>query len=199
MNIRSIKTVYDFMQYCRMPLWCQRTVRDMKIGDIFLFGQYKEEITEGSDEYFVAEAWIEKTRGKWHFYGTWTHPTKPSRPLIMTYGEFKVLSGGVIVFGKDGAGVREFALVSRYLDCLVRKMTKEQKLLFISKGSKPLYRGIWVDKNFIDRQGHVRYDEKGKLEPYRLDYSSHAPTHQLHAIISAGIALGQIESVQEVA
>lgn len=199
MNIKSIKTVYDFMQYCRMPLWCQRTVRDMKTGDIFFLGQYKEEITEGSEECFIAEAWIEKIRGEWHFYGTWTHPTKASRPLIMTWGEFKILKGGSIVFGKDSAGVREFALVSHYLDYLLRKMTKEQKLLFISKGSKPLYRGVWVDKNFIDHQEHVRYDDKEKLERYRLDYSRHAPTHQLHAIVSAGLALGQIESEQEVA
>ncbi|HCA3439633.1 TPA: hypothetical protein MO340_004195 [Salmonella enterica subsp. salamae serovar 35:g,m,s,t:-] len=193
MNIQKVKNVYDFMQYCRMPLWYQRTVRDMKVGDIFFLGQYKEETTEGSDEYFIAEAWIERTRGAWHFHGTWTHPTKASRPLIMTDGEFRVLKGGTIVFSKEGAGVREFALVSRYLDYLVRKMTKEQKLLFISKGSKPLYRGVWVDKNFIDRQEHVRYGEKGKLEHYRLDYRGHAPTHQLHAIISAGLALGQIE------
>ncbi|MGQ3665408.1 hypothetical protein [Citrobacter braakii] len=199
MNIKTIKNMYDFMQYCRMPVWCQRTVRDMKIGDTFFLGQYKEEISEGSDEYFIAEAWIEKKRGEWHFYGTWTHPTKGSRPLIMTYGEFRVLKGGIVVFSKDGAGVREFALVSRYLDFLVRKMTKEQQLLFITKGSKPLYRGVWVDKNFIDRQEHVRYGDKGKLEGYRLDYSRYVPTHQLHAIISAGLALGQIQSKQEVA
>lgn len=35
MNISVIKTAYDFMQYCRMPLFFQRTIRDMKVGDAY--------------------------------------------------------------------------------------------------------------------------------------------------------------------
>jgi len=51
------------MIYCKMPGWDQRTIRDMKVGDIFMLGKYTEPYPD-SEEYdtgFVAEAWIEKT------------------------------------------------------------------------------------------------------------------------------------------
>lgn len=191
MKLSSVETVYDFMRYCRMPLYCQREIRDMKVGDIYYLGQYKEKIPEEDDEYLVAEAWIEKERGIYKFYGTWTFPTKPSRPLIMTWGDFKILNAGIIRFCKDGQGVQQFALVSRYLDSLVMKMSREEQLRYLSAGSKPLFRGVWMNKDYIDRKEHVKYEGKS-LRRYRVDYSKHAPTHQLQAIITAGIALNQI-------
>lgn len=109
MKISSIKTVYDLMRYCRMSLCFQRSIRDMKVGDTFILGKYTQPASydgdsfcvpprysaclDGSEACFVAEAWIEKERGAYYFYGTWTFPTKPRRSFIMTFGEFKIRKG----------------------------------------------------------------------------------------------------------
>ncbi|MCU6244020.1 hypothetical protein [Enterobacter asburiae] len=192
MKISSIKTVYDFMRYCRMPLSCQRTIRDMKVGDTFYLGQYREKIHDNDEGSFVAEVWIEKERGIYKFYGTWTIPTKTQRPLIMTFGDFNISKGGIIKFGKEGAGVKEFAIISRYLDKVVRKMSLDELRRYFSADTSPLFRGVWVDKRFIDRRKHIKYDENKSLHWYRLDYSNYAPTHQLQAVVTAAIALKQI-------
>lgn len=76
MKMSSIKTVYDFMRYCRMPLYFQRSIRDMKVGDTFILEKYTHPTADDSDAFhvpqrvsddgkahFVAEAWIEKERG----------------------------------------------------------------------------------------------------------------------------------------
>ena len=109
MKVSSIKTVYDFMRYCRMPLWFQRSIRDMKVGDTFILGKYTQPVSHDSDSFcvpprysacldgseacFVAEAWIEKERGVYSFYATWTFPTKPERAHVMTFGEFRISKG----------------------------------------------------------------------------------------------------------
>lgn len=37
MKLEHIKDVYDLMRYCHMPVWCQREVRDMKVGDTYFW------------------------------------------------------------------------------------------------------------------------------------------------------------------
>lgn len=191
MKLSSIKTVYDFMSYCRMPLWCQRQIRDMKVGDIYFLGKNRKWVGEKEEGYFIAEAWVEKERGRYAFFATWTIPTKQSRPLIMTFGGFTVKDGGLILFDNDFRGVRDFARVSRYIDSMVRRMSHDERRRYYSAGSKPLFRGIWIDKNYIDRQLHVKYEGE-KLRRYRNDYRNYAPEHQLEAIITAGMILKQI-------
>ena len=53
MKVSSIKTVYDFMRYCRMPLWFQRSIRDMKVGDTFILGKYTQPVSHDSDSFCV--------------------------------------------------------------------------------------------------------------------------------------------------
>lgn len=196
MKLSSVKTVYDFMQFCRMPLWCQRQIRDMKIGDIYFLGKYKEWVGELDGDYFIAEAWIEKERGRYAFYATWTFPTKPARALMMINGYFTIKKGGFIFFEKDGEGVKDFALVSRYIDVLERKMSIDEKRRYFKAGSKPLFRGVWLDKDYIDRQLHVK-EESGSLRRYRNDYRNYAPTHQLEAIVTAALFLKVIPPDEE--
>lgn len=194
MNIQSVKTVYDLMHYCHMPVWCQRQIRDMKVGDTYFLGQYKHVIDDEENNepaQFVGEAWIEKERGVYNFYATWTIPLKPSRSLIMTSGKFKILKGGIINFSENVEAVRSFALVSRYLNRLVMKMSEAERRNYYDRGSKPLFRGVCVDKDFISRE--ARYIKEGEsLKRVRADYSNYLPTHQLQAIVTAGIALKQI-------
>lgn len=193
MNIRSVKTVYDLMHYCHMPVWCQREIRDMKVGDTYFLGQYKHvaDNDDGDPTEFVGEAWIEKERGNYHFYATWTLPLKPNRSLIMTSGTFKILKGGVIDFGENAQAVRSFALVSRYLNRIIMNMTPAECDNYYSSGTKPLFRGVCVDKDFISRK--VRFIKDGEsLKRVKVDYSNFIPTHQLQAIVTAGIALKQI-------
>ncbi|EEG9646617.1 hypothetical protein GNN13_23030, partial [Salmonella enterica] len=143
MKVSSIKTVYDFMRYCRMPLWFQRSIRDMKVGDTFILGKYTQPVSydsdsfcvpprysaclDGSEACFVAEAWIEKERGIHSFYATWTFPTKPERAHVMTFGEFRISKGGIIEFDNNDHAVRSFALVCRYLAHMLSCMSDEDK------------------------------------------------------------------------
>ncbi|ECG7524891.1 hypothetical protein FLC00_20295 [Salmonella enterica] len=190
----AVKTVYDLMRYCHMPMWCQREVRYMKVGDIYFLGKYKEvmyseDLNEDVD--FVGEAWIEKERGIYKFYATWTIPMKPSRSFIMTNGGFKVLKGGAVNFGGDLSAFRSFALVSRYLNRLVMKMSNEERNEFYKVGSKPLLRGICIDKDSISRRPH--YIKEGEsIRRVWLNYSNQLPTHPLQAIVTSAIALKQI-------
>lgn len=201
MNVNSIKTVYDFMAYCRMPLCFQRKIKDMKIGDTFILGKYAQRIS-GEESYglipvshdeacYVAEAWIEKERGFYSFFGTWTFPTKPTRAFVMTSGKFKILKGGVIEFA-ESESVKSFALVCRYLVWLVKKMPKEEKQRYFSANSVPLFMGIWLDSDLVERKTRA-YPEEGKPKPVRMDYSNFAPTHQLAAIVDAGLSVGAIQ------
>lgn len=204
MKASSIKTVYDFMRYCRMPLYFQRSVRDMKVGDTFILGKYTQLITgeensvlmpvSDSEPCYVAEAWIEKERGFYSFFGTWTFPTKPTRAFVMTSGKFKILKGGVIEFA-EAESVKSFALVCRYLAWLVKKMPKEEKQRYFSANSVPLFMGIWLDSDLVEIKTRV-YLEEGKPKPVRIDYSNYTPTHQLAAIVDAGLAVGAIQDVR---
>lgn len=184
MKLNSVKTVYDLMTYCKMNKFFQRDIRDMKVGDTYFLGQYKESIPSNYTGEFIAEAWIEKERGIYKFYGTWTFTTKEERPHIMTFGEFKIIKGGVIEFADNMKGVREFALVCRYLDLIRRKMSVEELQMYSSAGTRPLLCGVWLDENYLGRRRHF---DKEKQSMCWLSYKQYAPTQQLAAIVMAGI------------
>lgn len=194
MKLEHIKDVYDLMRYCHMPVWCQREVRDMKVGDTYFLGKYKEVLFSeelNDDVDFVGEAWIEKERGVYNYYATWTIPMKPSRSFVMTHGQFKIGKGGVVSFVKDSSPFRSFALVSRYLNRLVMKMSQEQRSEFYKSGSKPLLRGVCIDKDSISRSPH--YIKEGEsIRRVWLNYSNQLPTHPLMAIVTSAVALKQI-------
>ncbi|WP_447885329.1 hypothetical protein [Serratia fonticola] len=201
MKISSIETVYDLMRYCRMPLWFQRSIRDMKVGDTFILGKYTHPVShdgcsfyvpqpDSDDEAcFVAEAWIEKERGIYSFHATWTFPTKPDRAFIMTLGEFKIHKGGVIEFDDKNDALRSFARVCRYLGYLLGRMTYDDKKFYFENKSFPLFNGVWLDSDCNERrQRAVEID--GKIKRVWVNYRNHMPTHQLSAIIEASFALG---------
>ena len=194
MKLDAVKTVRDLMRYCHMPVWCQREVRDMRVGDIYFLGKYKEVMFSGElneDVDFVGEAWIEKERGIYKYHATWTIPVKPSRAFVMTSGQFKLLKGGVVDFNGDFSSFRSFALVARYLYRLVMKMSNEERHEFYKVGSRPLFRGICIDKESISRRPH--YIKDGEvLRRVWLNYSNQLPMHPLQAIVTAAIALKQI-------
>ncbi len=194
MKLESVITVYDLMRYCHMPVWCQREVRDMKVGDTYLLGRYRKSYFSddlNEDVEFVGDCWIEKERGLYSFHATWTIPAKPSRAFVMTHGTFKITKGGIIEFGDDRNAFRPFALVSRYLNRLVMKLTSEERQVYYSAGSKPLLRGVCLDKNSISKKPHYTRDGDSVKRTW-LDYSNYLPNHPLEAIVTAGIALKQI-------
>lgn len=200
MKVSSIKTVYDFMRYCRMPLWFQRSIRDMKVGDTFILGKYTQPVSclDGSEAFFVAEAWIEKERGVYSFYGTWTFPTKPERAFIITFGAFRVLKGGIIAFEDKNINivdkkdaVRSFALVCRYLTHMLNCMSDEDKKIYFKNNSFPLFNGVWLDSDCNERrQRAVEVD--GKIKRVWINYKDYMPTHQLSAIVEAAFATGAL-------
>ncbi|HDX9051752.1 TPA: hypothetical protein ACHJX8_004429 [Yersinia enterocolitica] len=199
MKLSSLITVYDFMRYCRMPLWFQRSIRDMKVGDTFILGKYTQPISYDSDSFstpqasdndeacFVAEAWIERKRGGYSFHGTWTFPTKPERGFIMTFGEFKICKGGVIEFDYKNDAIRSFALVCRYLAKMLSSMSRDDAKVY--KHSFPLFSGVWLDSDFIERRKRA-VEVNGKIKRFNISYKKYPPTHQLSAIVDAAFALG---------
>lgn len=201
MKVNSIKTVYDFMRFCRMPLWFQRSIRDMKVGDTFILGKYTQPVSHGGDTFYVpqpeydneacflAEAWIEKERGVYSFHATWTFPTKPNRPFIMTWGEFKIRNGGVIEFDEKTDDVRFFAKVCRYLVHMLDRMSYDDKKVYFENKSVPLFNGVWLDSEFNERRQRA-IDMDGKIKLVWVNYKNHMPTHQLSAIVEASFALG---------
>ncbi|EIC0238001.1 TPA: hypothetical protein ACPT1G_004328 [Escherichia coli] len=215
MKVSSIKTVYDFMRYCRMPLWFQRSIRDMKVGDTFILGKYTQPVShdcdsfcvpprysarlDGSEACFVAEAWIEKERGIYSFYATWTFPTKPERAHVMTFGEFRIRKGGIIEFDSKNVepddknhAVKNFALVSRYLSHMLNCMSDEDKKVYFKNNSFPLFNGVWLDSDFNERrQRAVEVD--GKIKLVWINYKDYMPTHQLSAIVEAAFATGALQ------
>lgn len=209
MKISSIKTVYDLMRYCHMPLYFQRSIRDMKVGDTFIIGKYTQPASYYSDSFyvpqrndgevhFVVEAWIEKERGFFSFYATWTFPTKNERGFTMTAGKFRVRKGGLIEFDKKyDDDVKNFALICRYLAQMLRKMSYEDERIYFEKQSFPLFNGVWLNSDFIERRQRL-INVDGKIKPVWISYENHLPTHQLSAIVNAAFALGllQIEGQQ---
>lgn len=194
MKFDSISTVGDFMRYCKMHYSYQRQIREMRVGDIFMLGKYTEPFPDNDedDTGFVAEAWIEKERGHYSYFATFTFPTKITRPFIMMQDEFTIGKGGLINFKKGSEGVRLFSLVSRYLNQLVYSSDKEEIQRYRKAGTKPFFRGVWMDKENRDRQVNVFHDGE-KLVRRIIDYSNYTPTHQLQAIVTAGITCGQIK------
>lgn len=176
------------MIFCKMPGCEQRTIRDMKVGDIFMLGKYSVPTTD-INEYgidYVAEAWIEKERGHYCYFATFTLPTKITRPFIMMHDEFTIGKGGSITFKSGNDAISLFSLVSRYLNQIVLKSTTEERQRYRKAGTRPYFRGVWVDKNNHDRRVNVFHDGE-KLVRRIIDYSDHMPTHQLQAIVAAGL------------
>ncbi len=216
MKVSSIKTVYDFMRYCRMPLWFQRSIRDMKVGDTFILGKYTQPVSHDSDSFcvpprysacldgneacFVAEAWIEKERGVYSFYATWTFLTKPERAHIMSFGGFRIHKGGIIEFDSKNVehddknhAVRNFALVCRYLAHMLNCMSYEDKKVYVSNNSSPLFNGVWLDSDCIERRERVIQEVDGRIKRVWINYKDYMPTHQLSAIVEAAFATGALQ------
>lgn len=183
MNVANIKTISDFLFYCRVPIFFKSFIRVMKNEDIFFLGQYKEHD-------FIAEAWIEKThKDNYSFYATWTFPTKKNRPFIMTFGSFSLFKKGVIQFNDELNCVKSFSLVCRYIRFITKKATAEDKQFYFRSGMNPFLIGTWLDKNAICRRPH--YDVNNKSWVY-YNYENYLPTQQLHAIVMAGMSIGAI-------
>lgn len=183
MKMNSIRTVFDFMRYCKMPLWFQRPIKDMKVGDTFILGKYTQPMTYKSDSLYiappndsevcyVAEAWIEKMHGEYAFFATWTFPTKIARPLIMTSGSFKVGNKGAMTFTEQNDAIRGFALVCRYLSKILNNMSIEEKRIYFSANSLPLFCGLWLDSDYFERRLRA-IEVNGKIRPIRLNYKDY--------------------------
>ncbi|MEX0446546.1 hypothetical protein [Xenorhabdus sp. SGI246] len=195
MKIENIKTISDFMLYCKYPYWYQSKIKEMKLGDTLFMGQYREKIKKSHENYFVAEAWIEKHRGYFSFYATWTFPTKEKRCFIMTSGKFKIKNSQIFFFNEkeseiEKENVRLFSLVCRYLHCILKSFSSDDCQAYFKKGTTPLLMGVRVNQDWI---GYKKsFIDSNVKKPCFLSYANNAP-HQLHAIVSASMALGLIK------
>lgn len=76
-------------------------------------------------------------------------------------------------------------------------MSYEDEKVYFEKKSFPLFNGVWLNSDFIERRQRL-IDVDGKIKPVWISYEHHLPTHQLSAIVNAAFALGllQIEGQQ---
>ncbi|WP_210461827.1 hypothetical protein [Pantoea ananatis] len=195
MKLSSVKTVGEFMRYCKMPYSFQSDIKKMKVGDIFMLGKYTEPFDNNDDDEdtgFVCEVWIEKNRGSYSYFATWTLPTKKDRPLIMMQDEFIIEKAGLITFKKGNEGARLFSLVCRYINQIILSSPDTEKQRYRKAGVVPFFRGVWMDKDYLGRRYNVFHDGE-KLARRIINYSNYAPSHQLQAVVTAGLALRQIK------
>ncbi len=188
MRASDIKNVYDLMDYCKKPLYFQRPIRDMNVGDIFLLGICNN-IAGDDKRVFIAEAWIEKHRGIHRFFGTWTIPIKQNRSkFVMTSGELKILKDGTIQLDKTDA-IYSFALVCRYMNWLAKKLTTNAIEQYHSRSLMPFFSGLWLNSKYISKKPFINTEE---FKWEYLDFREYAPTQQLKAIVRAGRELNLI-------
>lgn len=195
MKLNQIKSLGDFMIYCKFPYWYQSKIKEMKLGDTLFMGQYREKIKKTDDHFFVAEAWVEKHRGYFCFYATWTLPTKEKRGFIMTSGKFKIKNSQILFVDEKECdstkeNVKLFSLVCRYLQCILKSFSIDEKQSYFKKGTSPLLMGIRVDQDWIGYQ--PSFKDGNVRQIFHLNYADCAP-HQLNAIVSASMALGLIK------
>lgn len=196
MKLKKIKTIGDFMLYCKMPYWYQSKIKEMKVGDILFLGQYRQSIDDAIGlDYYLAEAWIEKYHGFYGFYATWTIPTKEQRAFIMTSGKFKIIKNEICFIeghhsDYDKSGIKQFSLVCRYLNWILKSLSKDECQQYFKQGTKPLLMGVHVNKDWIGYQQSVFHHDI-QQRGY-LNYKNYAPTPQLKAIVNASMALGLI-------
>ncbi|MDQ1228434.1 hypothetical protein QE443_004695 [Pantoea ananatis] len=194
MKLDAIVKIGDFMRYCKMPYYYQATIKSMIVGDTLYIGKKTTPIDDSDLDCgeYVCEAWIEKQRGFFKFYATWTFPTKPSRPFIMSQAAVKIDKKGNMLFMGEKGSLHPFATVCRYINHFLSKMTIEDKQLYYKSGTSPLFNGVRIDKNNLGYR--PRYTtEDGQLVRKWMNYSNYLPSHQLEAIVTAGIHLGQID------
>lgn len=190
MKLNKVKTVGDFMMYCKYPYWYQSKIKDMKLGDTLFIGQYREAINNSNEDYFTAEAWIEKHRGFFTFHATWTFPTKENRAFIMAFGKFKIQKSEILFDSGSEEKIKSFSLVCRYLQRILKSLSMKERLTYFSQGTAPLLMGVLVDKNWIGYK--PSFKDNDIKQPYHVDYSNNSP-HQLKSLVSVAMALGAIE------
>lgn len=182
--MNNIKTISDFLSYCHMPVYYKSDIRNMRNGDLFIFGQYK--VSDSN----IAEVWIEKIKKTlYSFHGTWTILSKSSRPLKITFGKFNLYKAGIIEFDAKQAEIKNFALICRYIEYFLKNLSKKELSLYTFRGVRPLLNGTWLDKNAISRRR--RFDNKTQKLTYH-NFENYLPTHQLQAIVSVGIKSGAV-------
>jgi len=191
MKAGNIKTLSEFLRYCKMPIYFKAEIKKMRMGDTFFMGKIPS-------KYFcingVCEAWIKKSRGKFTFYSTFTFLTKKNRPLIINHGDFTLKKGDLIIFSEDNCDVRNinlFGLVCRYLSFFYRNLSTDEWDDLYRKGATPLFYGVLLDSKFITRTGRL-FKVNGKHERLRVNCEDYQPEHQLMAIVEAGIKTGNI-------
>lgn len=194
MKLDSIEKIGDFMRYCKMPYYYQATIKSMLVGDTFYLGKKTTPIDDTNEDFgnYVCEAWIEKERGVFKFYATWTYPTKPSRPFIMAQADVKIDRNGDMHFIGENGSLHPFATVCRYISHYLARMSKEDKQIYYKSGTSPLFSGVRIDKNGLGYKPRYTTDD-GQLVRKWMNYKNYLPSHQLEAIVTAGIYLGQIE------
>lgn len=187
---RPIETLSDFLSYCKMPVFFKAEIKKMKVGDTFILGKHAEKVTENTDG--ICEAWIERVKGSYEYYSTFTVPSKPERPLIINNGSFKLSSKDSIHFIEpESRRVRNFAIVCRYLTHLLKKMNKEERYVFHRNGIKPLFYGVWLDSDYVTRK-FTAVRENDKLIRRFTNCKKYQPVKQIEAIINIALATNQI-------
>jgi len=191
MIAEKIKTLSDFLSYCKMPIYFKADIKKMGVGDIFFMAKIPTKV-DGING--VCEAWIEKSRGKYTFFSTFTLLTKRNTRLIVTQGDFSLKNGGLISFADEEGivdKIKQFSLVCRYLILFYKNLSYKEQMMFINRGIKPLFFGVTLNSDFVTKTKQVVMCN-GKPTLKFVNCDDFHPEQQLMAIVEAGLETGNV-------
>jgi len=189
---------YDFLRYCRMPLYFRARIREMRIGDTFIMGQMCHTYEELNDFEGVLEIYIEKEKNQvYRARSSFNLLTKPSRAHVFTEFTFKLEKGGDFAFtGDEEKGLinqKRFALTCRYFNRLLASASKEDKATYFEQGIPPYFHGIVLDKSRLTRSFHYkRGDDLTHRVQYKLS-EEQMPKPMMECLIDYAMCSGIID------
>ncbi|MDD5065303.1 MAG: hypothetical protein PHQ35_11170 [Phycisphaerae bacterium] len=171
---------HKWIRNLRLEYYRVASIRKLHVGDSFWIACFSGDgVTQDTDGW--CECYIERIRGGYRFSAVWTIMLgKKSRPVIMTSGEFKLLSGNLIRFKsvEDLKAEKTFRKVCRYSGFIARH-GKEYGIDPIYIGSPEHRHALWRGTT-VFKDGYTAYGIEG-VEPRGLG-----------AIVDAAIALGAL-------
>ncbi|MEZ8236045.1 hypothetical protein [Vibrio splendidus] len=188
---------YDFLRYCRMPLYFRARIREMRIGDTFIMGQMRHTYEELNDFEGVLEIYIEKEKNQvYRARSSFNLLTKPSRAHVFTEFTFKLEKGGDFAFtGDEDKGLinqKRFALTCRYFNRLLTSTSEEERNIYHDQGVPPYFHGVTIDKNNLTRRLYYKREDWERPHRYKISQEQ-MPKPMMECLIDYAMCSGIID------
>lgn len=188
---------YDFLRYCRMPLYFRARIREMRIGDTFIMGQMRHTYEDFNDFEGVLEIHIEKEKNQvYRARSNFNLLTKPERAHVFTEFTFKLEKGGDFAFTGDEekglANQKRFALTCRYFNRLLTSTSEEERNIYHDQGVPPYFHGVTIDKNNLTRRLYYKREDWERPHRYKISQEQ-MPKPMMECLIDYAMCSGIID------